>query len=367
MNLLKPLMKRLHERKEWNVSKAPRFLVVQIAGIGDLVLATPVLDALKERYPECRMIVLTSPRAGTLLASHPSVDELFEFDISRFRNPLVLRSKGARKKLLAQLEPLKERNFDAILSLNNVSTVRGGFTIGGLFRLVAPSAFWAGRNTDGRAPYFDGSVDERSRDPRPEALTKLAVAKHVGVDAIPRALSLPLGKAELAKARELLGEKKWIAMMPGANVAAKQWPVDRFANVAEYFAAKGYSFALLGGPDERYTGELIEKVVGARALNLMGDLDLRETAAVLHHCTLAITNDTGPMHMAAAVGCPIVALFCSLNIKRYRPWMAENAYRALTTEPEANPASETGMRQSVRGVTSEMVIEAAEDLLKELS
>ena len=349
--------------------RSPRLLAIQIAGIGDLVLATPALDALRERYPDARIDLLTSPRAVGLLQGHPALDEVFAFDIGRFRNPLSLLLPGNGRDLKDSIAPMRKVGYDALLSLNNISTTRGAWTLGGLMKLIG-APIWVGRNTDSRAPWFDCAVTDHSDEPTPEALTKLRVAACLDASTQDRPLHLPIRDEDRRKIEELLppSTKPFAAILPGANVEMKRWPVERFGRVAEHLAQRGYQIVTLGGTEDRV---VVDRMQGSASVNLLrfeGMLNLSETAAMLAACSVTVSNDTGPMHMAAAVGTPLVALFCSVNVSRYRPWMDEKKYRVLTTEPAGvDPKSREGMRSSMQGITIDRVLGALEELEQEVA
>jgi heptosyltransferase-2 len=339
--------------------------VVQVAGIGDLVLTTPALDSLRERFPDARIGLLTSPRSARLLEAHSAVDQVHSFDILRFRNPLALLRPSARALLRAQLRPVRAARYDALLSMNNVASGRGGFSLGLTLRALQ-IPLWVGRNTNGRAPYFDLALQEDERDPVPEAVTKLRVAGLLGASAAPRPASLPVKREDREMAAELLGEGDWAAVLPGANVPAKRWPLVRFGEIARRLVERrGFRLAVLGGQEDARAAEVVELSGGEEnALRLDGRLDLGQAAAVLERCRIAVTNDTGPMHMAAALGTPLVAVFASANLARYRPWGDARKLRTLTGDAgELDPATREGMRASVLGVRVDEVWEAVEELL----
>ena len=303
--------------------RPPRLLVVQIAGIGDLVLATPALDALRDRFPGGQIDLLTSSRADDLLVGHPSVDHIHGFDIDVFSDLTTLVRPPRTLALFRLIRQLRNVRYDALLSLNRVFSDRGGVTLGLLLRSLGVP-LWLGRNTDNRVPYFDREIAESRNDPRPEVITKLDVASLVGANPQARALSLPVGPAELERATQLLaGPDRWVAIMPTANVPVKTWPAERFVDVARQLTNCGFRIAILAGPGDRETTQSIAQQIGERSLDLAGMLSLRETAAVLQSVEVAVTNDTGPMHIAAAVRTPLVAIFGPTSSVRYGPWCPE--------------------------------------------
>ncbi len=360
-----------------------KILAVQIAGIGDLVLATPALDATREKYPNAQIDLLTSPRADKLIEGHPSVNSIYTFDIGRYRNLKRLFSPTDIKKLINDVRPLRKEKYDILLSLNNVSTSRGAYTLGFLINAINPG-IRVGRNTNNRAQYFDYELVEKSTDPIPEAITKLKVASLIGADPAPRSLTMGLGKKDRDFALSKLDNREceWIGILPGANVESKIWPAERFAHVAESLYNKGFAIALLGGPGDVPIAKKVKSRIEYKLLkgnsekanqslpleNFCGKLSLRETAAVIQQLKMVVTNDTGPMHIAAAVGTPIVAVYGPSNSTRYRPWAPENRYRIFHEILDCNPCNYEICpmeKWCMNQIQSEQVIKAAEELLME--
>ncbi len=338
MNLVK-FLHRPNPKKSLPSGRAPKILIVQIAGIGDLVLATPAIDALREAFPSARIDLLTSPRSTDLLASLKTIDIIYSFDIEKFRNPLSIRVLSALAVFKAQILPLRRNKYDAIISMNNVSSTRGGLTIGLLFQAIS-AKLWVGRNTNNRAPYFDLALIESSSDPVPEALTKLNLVAKLGASPAPRAAQLPISSDDRTKASELLKDgAEWVAIIPGANYEAKAWPEDGFSGVSSAVLKRGLSVVLLGGPGDAQRALSVENSVTSKGkiLNLVGKLSLVETAAVLQQTVLTVTNDTGPMHIAAAVGSPLVVIYGPSNSTRYQPWAPEDKKTVIHHRFPCNP------------------------------
>jgi heptosyltransferase-2 len=136
---------------------------------------------------------------------------------------------------------------------------------------------------------------------------------------LPRPLTPPelhVSPEHAASARQRLLDEGWhegerlIGLNPGATRDRKRWPAERFAAVGDRLAAeRGCRVAVFGGPGDRELAARVVSAMAAPALDLAGRLRLGETAAALRQCALVISNDTGPMHMAAALGVPVVALF----------------------------------------------------------
>jgi lipopolysaccharide heptosyltransferase II len=126
------------------------------------------------------------------------------------------------------------------------------------------------------------------------------------------------------------GAPRWIALQPGARWLNKRWPAGHFADLVR-LAAKNFPaarFAILGDAEDQPSGEIICRVLPERCLNLCGETSLPEMIEWLRLCDLMVTNDTGPMHVAAALGRPLVALFGPTEPRRTGPYgQIENVLR----------------------------------------
>ncbi len=297
-----------------------RFLVVQIAGIGDLILATPALDALRERFPKCTLDVVTSPPAVSILQGHKSVDSVCSFDINRFRNfPTSLTLRNLIQ-LVQEIKPFRAKNYNALISLNKIASKRGSLTLG-LFFLGLNIPLWIGRNTDGLAPYFDRDYKYNSLDPVAEAIHRLRTVALLGADPSPRPASLHITQEELGEAKRMLeADKIWIGIHPGSNRPARCLPVEKFAELAARLVKRGFGVVIFGGAAETGLAQVIIKKAGDTVLNLVGKTSLRMSAALMTCLKVFICNNSGPMHLAAAMGTPLVAIFDPIHRIRFAPW-----------------------------------------------
>ena len=128
--------------------------------------------------------------------------------------------------------------------------------------------------------------------------------------------------AEAVRRKWPVDGSRWVSFQPGARWPNKRWPAEHYAEVLRQLAARrpDLRFAVLGGQDERTLGESISRAGGARCLDLTGKLSLPEMVEWLRRSALLITNDTGPMHVAAALGTPVVAMFGPTTPQRTGPY-----------------------------------------------
>jgi heptosyltransferase-2 len=281
---------------------APRALLVRAPNwLGDAVMATPTLAALRAGLPGSRITVLARPGVADVLAGHPAIDELM-VDDHRGAHAGV----GGRWRLASAI---RDRGFDAALLLTNSF---GSALLAALARVPVR----VGYRTDGRGPLLTRAL---ALPPKPlPHMTRyyLDLAAPWGVTGDPRAVSLVVTRAERDAAEHRLAEwglgpeNRVVGVNPGAAYgSAKRWPAERFAAVAARLVGEGAAVVVLGGASERELGEVVVAGLGRRAVNAAGLTSVREAMAVMACCRHLVTNDSGPMHLAAALGVPVTAVF----------------------------------------------------------
>ena len=261
--------------------------------VGDVVLALPALRDLRRAFPAARLTVLARPWVAELYRAVPQVDAVEE---SRGHAADVASVRG---------------RFDAAVLLPNSF---GSALVA--WRAGVPERW--GYATDGRGPLLTrncgvpASVRGRSQVYYYRAMLEgLGLATQGPPDA-----SLDCPEAWSAEGARLLGgDGPWIGVNPGAFYgSAKRWRPERFAAAAELVARRlGASVAIVGGPAERPLGEAIAAQLRAPVRLLSGETTLAGLVGVLKCLRLLLTNDSGPMHLAAALGTPLVAVFGSTD------------------------------------------------------
>jgi len=289
----------------------PRRLLVRATNwVGDAVLILPALSGLRTLFPQAQVAVLAVPRVAPVFQGHPAVSEIISY--ARPDN------KG-RWRLIKQL---RARRFDCALLFPNSwesALVAWG---GGIPQRV-------GYNTEYRTPFLTTVIKG------PEKLGHLhQVYRHLGLlrafgKRVPMAFPrLYVEDRELVQAQDLLAERGIdcrqliIGLSPGATYGtAKQWYAERFAAVADQLQADFKAqVVLLGGPGDRAIACQIVNQMRHPPVNLVGDTELRTALAVIKHLALLITNDSGLMHVAAALGVPLVSLFGSTDLDNTGPF-----------------------------------------------
>ena len=276
--------------------------------IGDAVMTTPALGAIRETLPDAEITVVANPLVAQLFEFHPDCDEVIVYDKQG-------RHAGSIG-FLRFVASLRGRKFDcAILFQNAIEAAIMTFLAGVPKRV--------GYITDGRRLLLNYPVpigdQERALHHTDYYLHMLA---QCGVTTGAKQQSLALRPDEVQWAAETLPRGRFAVVNPGAAYgSAKRWIPERFAAVADGLASNyGMSIVLSGGPGEMEIGADIVKAMQSPHQNLIGKTSVRQMMAVLAASSLMITNDSGPMHVAAAFGVPMVAIFGPTDHTTTSPW-----------------------------------------------
>lgn len=269
--------------------------------IGDAVMTTPALNALRANYPEAEIVMLANPLVAELFQFHPSIDRVVIYDRKGFH-------RGAAG-FIRIIKEIRSHHFDAAFLLQNAIEAALLAAFAGIPRR-------AGYTTDGRRLLLNYPVtitkQDRLRhhtDYYCQLLARLGIADGDGQ------LCLACTDEEQQWAAALLDSDNVIAVNPGAAYgSAKRWLPERFAEVADTLANRyGAKIVLTGGPGEKEIGCDIAAAMDAEVINMVGKTSVRQMMALLANSRLLISNDSGPMHVAAAFSVPIVAVFGSTD------------------------------------------------------
>jgi ADP-heptose:LPS heptosyltransferase len=311
----------------------PRILVIKLATLGDVLLATPALRALRLRYPAARLDVLTTADGAALLADSPLINRAYTLDKYAFDYPAdVLRHAARLPGLLRSLASLRTVRYDAVLLAHHLTLPFGRLKYRLL--LAALGARLTAGLDNGHGDFLDLRVPDLGFGVRHEAEYALALAAAVDapLPAARRALQPDdLGWVEPAPPRRLV--PPLVALHPGSGTysTARRWPAERFATLARALHTDvAAAIVLVGGSEE---AELHEEILArldhvSWARSTAGQLSVRELAHLLRECALLVANDSLPMHLAALVGTPVVAVFGPSNHQAwgpFRPAMPESA------------------------------------------
>ena len=306
-------------------------LVLRFSAVGDVVLTAPALEALRIAWPGTRILVAVKERLAHLLRHNPDVDEVVE----------LRGGEGA----VSFARRLRQKRPGAVLDLHNKIRSK-------LLRWQMPgvrAVVWRKRDFRDTLPVklalrpyhasmrftdrYHAAVEELVGRPLPRGRLRyfLGPSDRDFADATLRAHGLDPGQP-------LLG------ISPGANWATKRWPAERFAGLARRALAAGLQVAVQGSEAESPLGRLVAREAKGAA-DLTGKLDLPALGGFISRCTAFVANDSGPMHMARALGVPTLAFFGSTD-----PSMFDfRGHEVLFAGVACAPCSFFGRRRCPRG------------------
>jgi heptosyltransferase-2 len=354
---------------------AESILVRSVNWLGDAVMTTPALMRLRQARPQARITLLSPFKLAGLWEGQPFVDQVLTFSetASLWHIARLLRGNGFATGVVF---PNSARSRLELWLARIPNRIGAG---GGLFLTQSVGPRGAAMETRKRTRR---EIQKRIRTDAVRE-TVPAAAHHVhhylqlvgalGASTEPLAPRIDVSADALNKVREKFGlsesaEQPWFGMNPGAEYGpAKRWPAERFVAAARALRGKtNCRWVLFGGAGDRAVAERIAREAGEPILNLAGKTTLRELAAALKACDLVLTNDTGPMHLAAAVGAGVVAIFGSTSPERTGPILSPQA--RVVRQPV--PCAPCFLRECpidlrcLRGIDPQTVVAAAMDCLK---
>jgi len=272
------------------VNESPRLLVIQTAFLGDVVLTTPLLRALKARWPAAHVAVLVIPGTAAVLEAAPFVDELVVHD----------KRGGGLGELWRVLRAVRAEEFDVVVSPHrSARSALIAWRSGAPRRLGYRESAWAAFYTERVTRPSEGH----------ETRKVLALAEALGCDAAQARPALVVTEAERGAAREAAGGGPYVVLSPSSAWPTKRWLPEGFAAVGDHLAARGYAVVLTGGPGETEPAAAAAAAMEAPAVNVAGRTTPREVAALVAEAALLVANDSAPVHLASAFDTPTVAVF----------------------------------------------------------
>ena len=278
-----------------------KVLILKPSSLGDVVQALPLLRLLKRHRPDAEVHWWLAAELLPLLEGDADLAQLIPFERKRWRSPAYWPAG------LAQIRALRDARYDWVIDLQ-------GLARSATFAWLANGAFTVGLELEREGAHlaYDLAVP-RPKD-RPHAVDwYLALARALDIPIQADFDWLPARPAITAQveAKWPRDEFRWLGINPGARWDNKRWPAEHFAELVRRLAASDarFRFALLGGSGDWQLTETIRRAAPERCENFAGRTTQPELIEVLRRCELLVTNDTGPMHLAAALRRPVVSLF----------------------------------------------------------
>jgi len=276
-------------------------LVVRMSAIGDVILTTPVISALAQRFPGARIDFFTKRSHADLVRHHPAITEVIEFDPADGLSGLLRAAMDIRRRGYGLVVDLHRNPRSIITRWAGGAYMRRVYRKRTLERLLLKHLRW---NLLAGAPavadrYFtaveDFGISRNGRSPE----------LYIDRDCEQKA-------AAVLESRGINKGSGFVALAPGASYETKRWSAESFARAAVELGGEGASVVILGGRGDKVAAGVTAREVsrlGGKAVDLAGELALLQSAAVIACSRILLTNDSGLMHMADALGTPVVAVF----------------------------------------------------------
>jgi heptosyltransferase I len=361
-----------------------KILLIKLSAVGDVVHTIPVLNKLRRRYPNAQLDWLVTPAIGEFLSPHPAISNVIAF--SRAADAFGVAPIASYLRLAGKL---RAEGYDLVVDMH------GQFRTAVLARATgAPVRIGFDRP---RAQVWDASARDFPAQTRKHAwqgaregswlaythfipvptLEMHAVDRYLnvggllGLDDGPADFSFPIPAEANIRIEALLDyysitKSKLVVMAPGTIWETKQWRSDGFADVARHFLQKKFAVVLIGSPRERTACDAVAALAPG-VVNLGGETTLSELAALTRRASLCVTNDSGPMHLAVALGRPVVSIFGPTDPVWIGPYRRDGAVLQAKL-----PCSPCYLRQlsrcnyghaCMKEVSAQAVIERAERIL----
>lgn len=306
-----------------------KILVIRTDRIGDVVLTTPALRALRRCFPEARISLLVTPATLDLVRGHPDVDEVLVDDRSG-------RHAGV-PGFWRLLRDIRRARFDVVINFHPKKRTNLLSFFSGIPRRIGYANDKFGCLLTDRVP------DIRPHGQKHEARYCLELLESLGVspdqELLPRIVLQQEAQQQIGPLLESFevksGSEKIIALHLGASCPSKRWPVRYFADVVRGIAQRVPAvFCIVGTPDQRDLATALRTELGSSAVvhDMLGRTSVALMCSLINRCDLLISNDSGPVHVAAALGVPVISIFTrnqpGINPERWRPLGPKSHYLA---------------------------------------
>lgn len=356
----------------WRAARG--ILCVRLDALGDVLMCTPAMRALRSALPGSRLTLLASPSGAAAVPFIPEIDDVIvhaaawmKGDASPPAPPALPSSRAG----LALVDTLAARTFDAAVIFTTYT--QSALPAALLCQLAGIPLRLAHCRENPYRLLSDWVPDPEPASPvRHEVQRQLALVGHLGCTPADLGLSFVPRAADHAAAAACLRSagidpaRPWILLHPGASAASRRYPAGHWAQaIALLAAATEIPLVLAGGVADIELVEEIRRRAGVSLPTLAGRLGLGELGAALRMATLAVTNNSGPAHIAAALGTPLVELYALTN-PQHTPWGTRSRvlFHDVACRFCFKSTCPAGHHACLAGVAPERVVEAVLDLLQ---
>ena len=346
-------------------NKKPNILIIKLSAVGDVVHSLPFLEVLRDRFPSAMIDWVVEEDASGIVESHPEIDRLIIFPRKSWLKRFIKKGEyiGVGKEVTKFLKELKSRRYDIVVDLQ-------GLLKSGILTFLANGKRKIALNGGREGSLIFTNEKVAIPDPDLHALDKyLCIARYLGATNPVWNGQIPIYDTDEEHVDYLLGgigyNSTLVAVNPMAKWESKLWELHRFASLADTIKEElGAGVVFTGSEGDKAAIEDIRSGMKTRALNLAGKTTLKELAYLYQKCAAVICTDTGPMHVAAAMGSPVVvALFGPTSPLRTGPYGAK--HRVIRAGLECSPCFKKRCddMSCMKKITVEMVFDTVKEVI----
>ncbi len=325
---------------------AERIALLKPSALGDIIHSLPVLTALRQRFPHAHITWVVNRVYEPLLSGHRDLDDTLPLDRRASRSGW----RTAARSWLGFLSELRRRRFDLVIDLQ------------GLFRTGLMAAVSGARRRVGLSTAREGATWSYTDVVAVADFNALhavdrcwRIAEAFGVGDVPRQFHIPIPDEarRWADERTRSCPRPWLMIGPGARWPTKRWPPEHFAALARRAGAEfGGTVFLVGGDDETPLAEAVQaRLNNGPSHDLTGRTTLPRLAALLERADVMLANDTGPLHLAAALGRPVIAPYTCTKVRLNGPYPAARGAVESTVRCQGSYVKRCGRLECMRELT----------------
>ena len=329
-NLESHLLGKMQEREE-KLGKR-KFLVIQTAFIGDVILATPVIEKLQRFYPDAQIDILVRQGNQGILKHNPHVNQIV----------ILNKENGKYKNMMRLIRQFKAERYDAIINIQRYLTT-------GLITSFSKAKESIGFDKNPLSFAFSKTIKhvmEAEGSADHEVKRNLSLIEHLTDDSFEMPKMYP-SKEEFEKVRQ---EKKYYCMAPTSVWFTKQYPAQKWVELINELPNDA-RIIVLGGPgDKEECQRIIDQSTHPDVLNMAGQLSFTESAALMKHASMNFVNDSAPLHLCSAVNAPVRAMFCStVPAYGYTPLSSDSKVLEINEDLDCRPCGLHGKKACPKG------------------
>ena len=303
-----------------------RILLIRLRFIGDVVLTTPLIRAIRNQFPKAELVYLAEDGPAAILQDQPELDAVIPFERERLgKTPVITRLMEHARFF----RMLRRKQFDLVIDLF-------GNPRSALLTAVTGARYRVGFDVRGRGMAYNVKIRRTGSIRVTDAY--LDAWRTLGFPVVDDRTSLVIGESSRnwamnwMETQDLAGHWPLVGLNPGASWPAKRWRPERFAALADALITRtGAKIVLIQGPNQETFVEATRSAMTGRA-TVAPLTSLPHLAALIQNCAVFVSNDSGPMHIAAAVGTPTIGLFGPSKPEIWFPYLPEQGHAGLRPE-----------------------------------